>query len=93
MGVGSYWRPEHEHLLLGVRKGTQKHFDDHSIGSIIRQRRTPRHSEKPAVHQMIERAIVGPYLELFARRSVPGWTVCGNQLDLTDSGNRSMVAE
>jgi N6-adenosine-specific RNA methylase IME4 len=32
---------------------------------------------------MIERASHGPYLELFGRSPVPGWTVWGNQIERT----------
>jgi N6-adenosine-specific RNA methylase IME4 len=40
------------------------------------------HSRKPdEVHERIERLFPGPYLELFARRAVPGWTVWGNEVD------------
>lgn len=40
-----------------------------------------RHSKKPmSVHQWLEQAVDGPYLELFARRKVPNWTCWG--LDL-----------
>jgi N6-adenosine-specific RNA methylase IME4 len=43
------------------------------------------HSEKPViVHEIIERATEGPYLELFGRRRVVGWTVVGNQLPRMD---------
>jgi N6-adenosine-specific RNA methylase IME4 len=39
------------------------------------------HSRKPdEVHERIERLFPGPYLELFARRVVPGWTVWGNEI-------------
>src|SRR5689334_8487405 len=68
MGIGSYWRMQHEDLLLGVRPATQGYFHDSSIGSMIRQSRMRRHSEKPSVHKMIEKAIGPPYIELFGRR-------------------------
>lgn len=41
-----------------------------------------RHSQKPEEsYRMIERASYGPFLELFARRPRPGWTVWGNEAD------------
>jgi N6-adenosine-specific RNA methylase IME4 len=80
MGVGFYFRPEHEDLLLGCTPKAQTHFDDNSIGPMIRQTRAAQHSKKPAVHPMVERAIGGPYLELFGRARVEGWTVLGNQV-------------
>jgi N6-adenosine-specific RNA methylase IME4 len=39
------------------------------------------HSEKPEeVRRRIERLFPGPYLELFARKPVPGWTTWGNEI-------------
>jgi N6-adenosine-specific RNA methylase IME4 len=41
-----------------------------------------RHSEKPEeVRRRIERLYPGPYLELFGRKTVPGWTVWGNEIE------------
>jgi N6-adenosine-specific RNA methylase IME4 len=42
------------------------------------------HSEKPGeVYRRIERLYPGPYLELFARRERPGWTVWGDEIPRT----------
>jgi N6-adenosine-specific RNA methylase IME4 len=39
------------------------------------------HSEKPEeVRRRIERLFPGPYLELYGRKLVPGWTVWGNEI-------------
>jgi hypothetical protein len=38
---------------------------------------------RPLTTIMFERASPGPYLELFGRRSAPGWTVWGNQIERT----------
>jgi N6-adenosine-specific RNA methylase IME4 len=45
------------------------------------------HSAKPdEVRRRIERLLNGPYLELFARKPVEGWTVWGNEVaPLTDA--------
>lgn len=84
MGIGNYWRVSHEFLLLGV-KGSLT-FADHSLISWAEAKRT-RHSAKPeAVRQFIERASPPPYLELFGRRLVRGWTVFGNQIEVTPLG-------
>ena len=41
-----------------------------------------QHSRKPdAVYDMAEAIGAGPYLELFARQTRPGWTAWGNQAD------------
>ena len=39
------------------------------------------HSKKPAaVRQRIQRLFGGPYLELFAREPIAGWTTWGNEI-------------
>jgi N6-adenosine-specific RNA methylase IME4 len=80
-GGGYYYRMIHEHLLLGLAPNAPRHFNDRSIESMLRVKRPGKHSEKPAeVHDIVQRAIDGPYLELFGRAHVPGWDVFGNQL-------------
>jgi hypothetical protein len=50
------------------------------VRQVIAERRR-EHSRKPdAIHERIERLVAGPYLELFARRVVPGWTCWGNEI-------------
>lgn len=79
MGIGNYWRVSHEIMLLGIR-GNAKRFNDRSLKSWVEASRT-KHSAKPeSVRRMIEKASHGPYLELFGRQEVPGWTVFGNQI-------------
>lgn len=79
-GVGYYFRMQHELLLLGRRQNAPTHFADKSISSVLAAPRE-EHSEKPAiVHEIIERATVGPFLELFGRRRIEGWTVLGDQI-------------
>jgi N6-adenosine-specific RNA methylase IME4 len=53
-----------------------------------------RHSEKPdEVRRRIERLVAGPYLELFARKEVPGWTTWGNEIaPLNDQGPAETAA-
>lgn len=78
MGIGNYWRVSHEFMLLGVRGSLP--FSNKSLMSWAEIPRT-RHSEKPEqVRDFIQSASAGPYLELFARRSVPGWTCWGNEI-------------
>ena len=82
MGLGNYWRNSHELLLLGVRGGlTAQH---HGLRSWVEAPRA-EHSAKPErIRDLIEQISPGPYLELFGRSSVPGWTVWGNQCFPTD---------
>ena len=77
LGTGHYWRSSHEMLLLGVRGGlTAQHPNLRSWLEAPRG----RHSEKPdRVRDLVEQLSPGPYLELFGRAAVPGWTVWGNE--------------
>lgn len=79
MGLGQYFRHAHETLLLGVKgKLPVKFRGQRSFTMLPRQ----DHSHKPEeVHVMIQRLSPGPYLELFARRPMPGWDVWGNQVN------------
>jgi N6-adenosine-specific RNA methylase IME4 len=77
IGTGNYWRNAHELLLLGVRGGVtaqQKNLISWN------QAKRGGHSEKSAwIRDRIEQLSPGPYLELFGRSTVPGWTVWGNE--------------
>jgi N6-adenosine-specific RNA methylase IME4 len=78
MGIGNYWRVSHEFMLLGVRGRCP--FLDKSQMSWIQASRT-HHSAKPGgVRSIIEAVSPGPYLELFGRDAVEGWTVWGNEV-------------
>lgn len=78
MGIGNYWRVSHEFMLFGVRGSAP--FRDRSLMSWASFDRT-KHSAKPSeIRQLIERASPGPYLEMFGRQQVNGWTVFGNQI-------------
>lgn len=80
IGIGNYWRVSHEYLLLGVR-GNAKRFNSRSLRSWGEFNRT-KHSSKPEeIRSLIEQASHGPYLELFGRKQVPGWTVLGNNIE------------
>lgn len=78
IGLGNYWRVSHEFLLLGVRGSLG--FSNRSQRSWVEADRLA-HSQKPEVfRELIEQVSPGPYLELFGRKTVPGWTVWGNQV-------------
>ena len=77
MGMG-YWTRANTEPCLIATKGKPKRLKADVRMSIIEPRR--EHSRKPArVHGDIERLISGPYVELFARQSRPGWDVWGNE--------------
>jgi N6-adenosine-specific RNA methylase IME4 len=81
MGIGNYWRVSHEFLLLGV-KGKLS-FNDKGLMSWESISRG-EHSTKPeSIRMKIEKTSPAPFLELFGRRTSPGWTVFGNQVERT----------
>lgn len=79
MKLGNHFRSSTEHCLFCIR-------------GKLRTTRTPNrptlylsgreaHSVKPAwFYRIVEEQSPGPYLELFARRKRPGWSVWGNQV-------------
>jgi len=78
MGLGQYLRGQTEHALFCVRG---------RLPALCRTEPTilyaPRHahSEKPqAFFDVAERVSPGPRLEMFARRTRPGWDSWGNEV-------------
>lgn len=89
LGIGNYWRCSHEILLLGVKGGLT--FPPNGFRSWVEADRT-EHSAKPEqVRELIEQVSPGPRLELFARRTSPGWEVWGD--DVSQSGLFDPVAQ
>jgi len=80
MGTGYYTRANSEPCLIAV-KGSMPVADHGIVGIIEALRRA--HSQKPEEqYKMIERLYPGKrYLELFARKSRPGWDVWGNEVE------------
>jgi N6-adenosine-specific RNA methylase IME4 len=77
VGLGYWTRANSEPCLLATR-GKPKRLNADVRQAIIAPRR--EHSRKPdGIHERIERLVGGPYLELFARQSRPGWTTWGNE--------------
>ena len=82
LGQGYWTRSNAEFVLLATRgKPKRLHADVEQI--VIERRR--QHSRKPDLYDRIERLAAGPYLELFARQTWPGWTAWGDQTTLFDS--------
>lgn len=81
-GVGFYFRNVTEILLFGVKgKKARTEAPARSQVNMI-QTRKREHSRKPdEQYELIESCSKGPYLELFARGTRPGWTYWGNQAD------------
>lgn len=91
MGLGQYFRGKHELLFFGVRgQGLHPHVctarrDIPTAGEPIPHMTDERgkivHSAKPEIFRhTIEERSKGPYLEMFARRYVDGWTTWGNEV-------------
>ena len=83
IGLGQYFRGQHELVLFGVRakgRGTIHRTDDRSVSSLL-EAPQGSHSEKPEdFYARVERRSRGPYLELFARSLREGWLCWGDEL-------------
>lgn len=77
-GMGRYVRATHETCLIGVRGRCFP--KSRSVRSMF-EAPVGAHSAKPdRFFEIVEELYDGPYLELFARRSRPGWTCLGDEL-------------
>ncbi len=86
IGGGHTLRQAHEKFLLFSRGKPQR--QSKGVPSVIlaphRTLETGHvmHSGKPEeFYRLVEQFAEGPYLELFARRTRPGWTCVGNELE------------
>ncbi len=80
-GVGFYFRNVTELLLFGV-KGRMRTLDPGRRQVNLFTERKREHSRKPVCsYEIIEQCSPGPYLELFARERMQGWTQWGDQVD------------
>jgi N6-adenosine-specific RNA methylase IME4 len=80
-GVGFYFRNVTELLLFGVRGSLRTLAPGRSQTNVIITRKQ-EHSRKPdEQYGIIERCSPGPYIELFARKAIPGWTCWGDQVE------------
>lgn len=83
MGFGYWTRKQVEPCWLFTR-GNPRRLGKGVRQAVIAPRR--EHSRKPEeVRDRIEALVAGPYLELFARSSRPGWSVWGNEVDKFDA--------
>lgn len=80
-GVGFYFRNVTELLLFGTRGSLRTLAPGRrQVNLIATQKR--EHSRKPdESYRVIEECSPGPYLELFAREKVEGWTQWGNEIE------------
>ena len=83
VGMGYWFRGQHELLMVGVKDKFSPPNAKMRIGSVIRLDRGD-HSRKPEfVRDMISRWYPNSSkLEIFARRKGVGWDVFGNEVDV-----------
>lgn len=81
-GVGFYFRNTTELILFGVRgKNARTLAPARSQVNVIKSRKR-EHSRKPdEQYKLIEECSPGPYFEMFARGTKPGWISWGNQAE------------
>lgn len=78
-GVGFYFRNVTELILFGVRGSMRTLPPARSQVNMIETRKR-EHSRKPdEQYELIEQCSPGPFLELFARQTRPGWTSWGDE--------------
>lgn len=80
-GVGFYFRNTTEIVLFGTRGSMRTLAPGRSQVNIIKSQKQ-EHSRKPdELYHIIEACSPGPYLEIFARGTRPGWFVFGDQAE------------
>jgi len=80
IGMGYYFRQQHELLLVATRGDIPAPSPDTRVSSVIEAPRT-EHSKKPGeVYEIISAMYAGlPKIELFCRDPQEGWDAWGNQ--------------
>jgi len=83
IGMGYYFRQQHELLLIGTRGSLPPPIPANRPSSVIHSRRSA-HSEKPkVVYEIIEAMYPGlSKVELFSRSKREGWAAWGNQAEV-----------
>ena len=81
IGMGYWFRNQHELLLVGVRGDVAPPPENKRVSSVLRFKRQG-HSQKPDfIYSMIEEMFPNyTYLELFARNERDGWRSWGNEV-------------
>lgn len=82
-GVGFYFRNVTELVLFGVRGKNARTLQPGRRQVNLLSTRKREHSRKPdELYDVIEACSAGPYLELFARGTRPGWVGWGDQAEV-----------
>lgn len=82
-GMGNYFRIQHELLLIATKGSIPPPTTDNRPASIVRFKRSTKHSEKPEIFYEIIEAMYPelPKVELFARATRKGWKTWGNETE------------
>lgn len=84
-GLGRYFRGQHEICLFATRgRGWGCRTGANNVSSLLGKSliSPTKHSKKPEeMYELIESRSEGPYLELFARNTRPGWTSWGDEVE------------
>jgi N6-adenosine-specific RNA methylase IME4 len=79
-GCGFYFRNVTEALLFGVRGKNARTLPPARSQENLLPSRKREHSRKPEnFYELIEKCSPGPWVELFARHTRPGWDQWGNE--------------
>jgi N6-adenosine-specific RNA methylase IME4 len=80
-GMGNYFRIQHELLLIATRGEIPPPTTNNRPASIVKFKRSTKHSEKPGIFYEIIEAMYPelPKIELFARVPRKGWKSWGNE--------------
>jgi N6-adenosine-specific RNA methylase IME4 len=95
-GVGFYFRNVTELILFGARGNLRTRPPGRTQVNFLATRKR-EHSRKPdEIYPIIEACSFGPYLEMFARHSRPGWKSWGNEVDESpvsrrDRGEQALI--
>jgi N6-adenosine-specific RNA methylase IME4 len=81
MGMGNWFRQQHELLLVGRRGNAARPDEADRPRSIIEAPRGAHSAKPPVVYELIEQMFPGRTLvELFARETRAGWASWGNEI-------------
>lgn len=84
-GLGQYFRGQTEHCIFAVKGCLPYKVIDgkRQQGTTLLLAPRTKHSEKPEeMRERIEKVSYSPYLEMFARKTYPGWDSWGNEVEL-----------
>ncbi len=80
-GVGFYFRNVTELILFGIKGKLRTLQPGRSQVNVIVERKREHSRKPPQAFEIIESCSPGPYLEVFARERIPGWTQWGDEVD------------